>query len=201
MKSLALLEVGHFAPALLVADRCVKAANVRLIGLENTDAGTICLKLFGSASDVKAVAEIGRAIAERMHSTFLAAVTPAPEAEMVQLVTAPPVYSPLVEQYDGSLATKGNDAMAIDAIGLLETQGLVVNLHATDAMLKASNVSVMGKEKLGGGYITILIRGDLAAVQAAIEAGKQTVTQLGGKLILADVISNPHPDLVSLLPK
>lgn len=201
MKSMALLEIGHFAPALVVADRCVKQANVRLAGLENTDAGTICLKFFGSTSDVKSATETAREIAARMKTSFLAAVSPAPEAEVVALVTAPPTYSPLVEQYDGWASKEGAKEMAINAIGLLETQGLVVNLHATDAMLKASSVTVLGKEKLGGGYITIMIEGDLAAVQAAIEAGKQTVESLGGKLILADVISNPHPELASLLPK
>jgi ethanolamine utilization protein EutM len=88
----------------------------------------------------------------------------------------------------------------IKALGLLETQGLVAGLHAVDAMLKTSSVRLLGKEKIGGGYVTMLIEGDIAAVQAAVDVGKRTVEQLGGKLVLADVISNPHPDLVALLP-
>ncbi len=88
-----------------------------------------------------------------------------------------------------------------DALGLLETQGLVAALHATDEMLKAANVSLVGKEKIGAAYVTILIRGDVAAVEAAISTGKRIVERLGGKLILADVIPRPHRDLAALLPK
>ena len=87
-----------------------------------------------------------------------------------------------------------------EALGLLETQGLVAALHATDDMLKSSNVKLVGKEKIGAAYVTIMVRGDVAAVQTAIETGKATVVRLGGKLILADVIARPHPELAALLP-
>jgi ethanolamine utilization protein EutM len=83
---------------------------------------------------------------------------------------------------------------------LLETQGLVSVLHATDAMLKASSVTLVGKEKIGAAYVTVMVRGDVAAVQAAIEAGKHAVAALGGTLVMADVISRPHPELAALLP-
>ena len=88
-----------------------------------------------------------------------------------------------------------------DALGLLETQRSLAALHATDEMLKSAAVSLVGKEKIGAAYVTIMIRGDVAAVQAAINAGKRVVEQLGGKLIMADVISRPHAELVALLPK
>lgn len=88
-----------------------------------------------------------------------------------------------------------------DAIGLLETQGLVAALHATDEMLKGAAVTLVGKEKIGAAYVTIIVRGDVAAVQSAIASGKQTVERLGGKLVMADVIARPHPDLAALLPK
>jgi len=85
-------------------------------------------------------------------------------------------------------------------LGLLETQGLVAALHATDEMLKAAAVHLVGKEKIGAAYVTIIVRGDVAAVQAAIAAGRATVERLGGKLIMADVITRPHPELAALLP-
>ena len=88
----------------------------------------------------------------------------------------------------------------VDALGLIETQGLVAALHATDEMLKASAVALVGKEKIGAAYVTIMVSGDVAAVQAAVEAGKRTVQRLEGKLILADVITHPHPELAALLP-
>ena len=86
------------------------------------------------------------------------------------------------------------------ALGLLETQGLVAALHATDDMLKSANVELVGKEKIGAAYVTIMIRGDVAAVQSAIATGSATVERLGGKLILADVIARHHADLAALLP-
>jgi ethanolamine utilization microcompartment shell protein EutS len=85
------------------------------------------------------------------------------------------------------------------ALGILETQGLTAILYATDAMLKAANVELVGKEKIGAAYVTIIIKGDVAAVKAALEAGAQAVGD-PGKLIAAEVISRPHEDLLRLLP-
>ena len=87
-----------------------------------------------------------------------------------------------------------------DALGLLETQGLVAALHATDDMLKAANVTLVGKEKIGAAYVTIIVRGNVADVQTAVETGRQTVESLGGTLIMADVIARPHSELAALLP-
>lgn len=116
------------------------------------------------------------------------------------MTTQPPQFGELLRIYDGYAPREDGMNGTGEAIGLLETQGLSVNLHALDVMLKTASVTVVGKEKIGGGYVTLMIRGDIAAVQAAIEAGKQLVEKLGGKLILADLISNPHPELLSLLP-
>jgi microcompartment protein CcmL/EutN len=87
-----------------------------------------------------------------------------------------------------------------NAIGMIETQGFTAVLQAIDSACKAANVEVVGKEKLGGGYITVLVAGDVAAVQAAVEAGKARVEGLG-KLIAAHVISRPSEGIISLLPK
>ncbi len=88
-----------------------------------------------------------------------------------------------------------------DAIGLIETQGFTAVIEAIDTACKAANVEVIGKEKLGGGYITVLIRGDVAAVEAAVQAGKHRVETLGlGKLISAHVIARPSAGILKLLP-
>lgn len=198
--SLALLEVANLSPALLVADRCSKAAGVHLLGIESTDGADQCIKLVGALSAVTAAAEAGVELARRMGSLGLFTVVPAPLDVVRQLANSPPVYSPLLGLFDYRVPRE--DSMKTsDAIGLLETQGLVAALHATDDMLKSSNVELVGKEKIGAAYVTILIRGDVAAVQTAIETGKRTVERLGGKLILADVIARPHPELAALLPK
>ncbi len=87
-----------------------------------------------------------------------------------------------------------------EALGIIETQGLTAILEATDSMLKAANVKLVGKEKIGAAYVTVIVRGDVAAVKAAVDAGSKAVGGLG-KLIAAHVIARPHEDLTALLPK
>lgn len=197
--SLALLEVSNLAPSFLVADLCAKSAGVRLLGIESTDGAEQCLKLVGLTGDVVHAAEAGAALARRMGSTAFFSVLPAPVEATRALADSPPVYSPLLGLYDYRIPREKHMSTS-EALGLLETQGLVAALHATDDMLKSSNVKLVGKEKIGAAYVTIMIRGDVAAVQTAIDTGKQTVSRLGGKLILADVIPRPHPELAALLP-
>ena len=199
MSSLALLEIGNLAPALIVADRAAKAAGVTIIGIEGTDGAAQCIKLVGSADAVSEAAEAGAALGRLMGTTVEVTVLPGPLEETLQLAKRPPAFSPLLGVYDARVP-KENHMSSSDAIGLLETQGLVAALHATDEMLKSASVKLVGKEKIGAAYVTIMVRGDVAAVQAAIAAGKQTVERLGGKLIMADVIPRPHPDLAALLP-
>ncbi len=199
MHSLALLEIGNLSPALVVVDRCAKAAGVRVIGVESADPAQ-CIKLLGRADAVRAAAEAGVALAQQMGALAAWSVLAGPLSDTLALAQQAPAFNPLLGIYDSRVPQEG--AMnTSDALGLLETQGLVAALHATDEMLKSASVTLVGKEKIGAAYVTIMVRGDVAAVQAAIAAGKQTVERLGGKLILADVISRPHPDLAALLPK
>lgn len=198
--SLALIEVGNLTPAFIVADCCAKAAGVHILGIESTDSPAQCIKLVGRTADVRQAAEDGAEAARRMGASVSYTVLPAPVEAVRKLAASPPAYSPLLETYDSRVPVE-NSMSTSDALGLLETQGLVAALHATDDMLKAAAVTLVGKEKIGAAYVTIAIRGDVAAVQAAIAVGSATVERLGGKLILADVIARPHADLAALLPK
>jgi len=197
--ALALLEIGNLAPALLVADRCAKMAGVHILGIENADSAAQCIKLVGSAADVREAGEAGRDLGLAMGTTADLVVMSGPRAETRALAARPPVYNPLLGIHDARVPRE-NPMNNFDAIGLLETQGLVAALHATDEMLKGAAVSLVGKEKIGAAYVTIMIRGDVAAVQAAIQTGRETVEKLGGKLIMADIITRPHPELAALLP-
>ncbi|MCH2372161.1 MAG: BMC domain-containing protein [Pirellulales bacterium] len=85
------------------------------------------------------------------------------------------------------------------ALGFIETQGFTAVFNAIDQACKSANVEVIGKEKLGGGYVTVVIKGDVAAVKAAIEAGEAEVSKLGN-LIAAYVIPRPSTSVLSLLP-
>ncbi len=199
--SLALLEVANLTPALIVADRCLKAAGVTLLGIESTDSADQCIKLIGETGAVMAAGQVGVELARHMGGRASLSVLPAAVEATWILAHPQPVYSPMLDLYDYCIPKEPIDMSPSDAVGLLETQGLVAALHATDDMLKSSNVTVVGKEKIGAAYVTIVVRGDVAAVQTAIATGKQTVERLGGKLILADVIARPHPELAALLPK
>jgi microcompartment protein CcmL/EutN len=86
------------------------------------------------------------------------------------------------------------------AIGMIETQGFAAVIEAIDSACKAANVEVIGKEKTGGGYVTVLIKGDVGAVKAAIAAGKEKVPPLG-KLVAAHVIPRPSAAVMSILPR
>ena len=197
--SLALLEIGNLGPSIVVADRCAKAAGVSIVGIESTVGAAQCIKLTGPAAAVREAAEVGAALARQMGASVEWSVLPGPLTETLQLARRPPVLSPLLGVYDARTPLE-NHMNANDAIGLLETQGLVAALHATDEMLKSASVKLVGKEKIGAAYVTIIVRGDVAAVQAAIATGRATVERLGGKLIMADVIPRPHPELAALLP-
>ena len=198
--SLALLEIGNLGPSIVVADRCAKAAGVRILGIEKTDGPAQCIKLIGPVDAVREAAERGAELGRHMGTTAFFTILAAPDDGTFQLASAPPQYQPLLDTKD-ALIPREDHMNERDALGLLETQGLVAALHATDEMLKSAAVSLVGKEKIGAAYVTIMIRGDVAAVQAAISAGKRVVEQLGGKLIMADVISRPHAELAALLPK
>ena len=86
-----------------------------------------------------------------------------------------------------------------DAIGMIETKGLVASIEAADAMVKAANVTLIRKEKVGGGLITVLIRGDVGAVKAATEAGAEAAKRVG-ELISVHVIPRPHGEVNAILP-
>lgn len=86
-----------------------------------------------------------------------------------------------------------------DALGMIETRGLVAMIEAADAMVKAAKVTLVGWEKIGSGYVTILCRGDVAAVKSATDAGAAAARRVG-ELISVHVIPRPHSSLEDVLP-
>ncbi|HIY60560.1 MAG TPA: BMC domain-containing protein [Candidatus Eisenbergiella pullistercoris] len=90
--------------------------------------------------------------------------------------------------------------MAQEALGMVETRGLVAAIEAADAMCKAANVALVGTEKIGSGLVTVMVRGDVGAVKSAVEAGSSSAGRLG-ELIATHVIPRPHSDVEMILPK
>jgi len=86
-----------------------------------------------------------------------------------------------------------------EALGMVETRGLVAAIEAADAMVKAANVQLIGSEKIGSGLVSVMVRGDVGAVKAAVEAGGEAAARLG-EVIATHVIPRPHTDVNKLLP-
>ncbi|MBE7065814.1 MAG: propanediol utilization microcompartment protein PduA [Ruminococcaceae bacterium] len=89
--------------------------------------------------------------------------------------------------------------MSQEALGMIETRGLVAAIEAADAMVKAAEVVLVGTEKIGSGLVSVMVRGDVGAVKAATEAGASAATKLG-ELVAVHVIPRPHTDVEKILP-
>ena len=87
----------------------------------------------------------------------------------------------------------------MSAVGMIETRGLTASIEATDAMLKAADVELVGTEKIGSGLITVIVKGEVGAVKAATEAGAETAARLG-ELVCVHVIARPHNDTARIFP-
>ena len=94
---------------------------------------------------------------------------------------------------------KEEKKMALEALGMVETRGLVAALEAADAMVKAANVTLIGTEKIGSGLVSVMVRGDVGAVKAATEAGGAAASKLG-EIVAIHVIPRPHADVEKILP-
>jgi ethanolamine utilization protein EutM len=91
-------------------------------------------------------------------------------------------------------------AQNLEALGMIETKGLTALIEASDAMLKAANVTLIGWQKIGSGLVTALVVGDVAAVKAAVDAGAAAAGRIG-EVVGVQVIPRPHEDVVQILPK
>jgi len=89
--------------------------------------------------------------------------------------------------------------MTEEALGMIETKGLVAVIEATDAMLKAAKVSYVGMKKVGSGYVTVLVTGDVAACRAAVDAGAAAAARIG-EVVSVHVIPRPHAEVAKILP-
>ena len=208
----AILEITGLGPALVALDAVEKAAQVEIDHYELNDFYGVCARIRGTPAALETVVAVARATIQRMGGQCLSTIINAPHDQAQKVIQSQSEYQPLLEQQavffannpsDKTTAqTKRDQKMSPEApfaIGLIETQGFTAVIEAIDTACKAANVEVIGKEKLGGGYITVLIKGDVAAVEAAVQAGQNRVDGLG-KLISAHVIARPSEGILKLLP-
>lgn len=103
------------------------------------------------------------------------------------------------EQVEEKIQLKEEKRMSQEALGMVETRGLVASIEAADTMLKAANVVLVGTEKIGSGLVTVMVRGDVGAVKSAVESGAEAAGRLG-ELVATHVIPRPHTDVEKILP-
>ena len=89
--------------------------------------------------------------------------------------------------------------MSMEALGMVETRGLTASIEAADAMVKSANVVLIGKEYIGAGFVTVMVRGDVGAVKAATDAGAAAARRVG-ELVSVHVIPRPHAEVETILP-
>lgn len=208
-EALGILEVTGFTPAMAALDAMEKAADVRLVQAESNDWLGMVLKVQGDVSAVAAAVAAGQEVALRMNGKPVGTVLARPDDRAWKALESPIESSPLLQQptvknpnYEalGTITAQERNMADTFALGFIETQGFTAVFEAIDSACKAANVEVLGKEKLGGGYITVIVKGDVAAVKAAVEAGTAKVGALG-KLIAGHVIARPSAAVLALLPK
>ena len=210
--ALGLIEVTGLAPALVALDVLDKAADVRLLQAELNDQLGALIKITGEPAAVRAAVQAAESAARAMRVNVVTDVINAPDDAAWPAIESKPEFNALMESevvYIPGRRTKATNQPEAErnvngsfALGLIETQGLTAVLEALDTAAKAANVEVIGREKLGGGYVTVIIKGDVAAVQAAVDAGRARVEQLNlGKVIATHVIPRPSEAVLSILPK
>jgi microcompartment protein CcmL/EutN len=210
--ALGLIEITGLAPALVALDVLDKAADVRLLQVELNDQLGALIKVTGESAAVQAAVQAAESAARAMRVNVVTDVINAPDDAAWPAIESKPEFNALMESevvyIPGRRSKPGGkpegerNVNGSFALGLIETQGLTAVLEALDTAAKAANVEVIGREKLGGGYVTVIIKGDVAAVQAAVDAGRARVEQLNlGKIIATHVIPRPSEAVLSILPK
>src|SRR5687768_6527314 len=165
--ALGLIEVGGLAPALVVLDTLDKAAEIELIQVEINDMLGVIIRVRSTPASLRAGLAAAKSVAEQMRVSYIGHAINAP-ADWPAMVVQPE-HSPLLEQDvvffpNQKSSTKASTRVSESstnhngpfAIGLIETQGFTAVLEALDAAAKAGNVEVVGREKLGGGYVTVI---------------------------------------------
>ncbi|MFL2864973.1 MAG: BMC domain-containing protein [Pirellulaceae bacterium] len=201
------LETTGYTPAMIALDVMCKTAHVEALPSEVNDFLGFVVKVSGEIDAVQSAIEAGKQIATELGGEPVVKILANPENQIRPVINGPEEYNGLLEQNVvhhpvEDEVNQEDEEMTNDnsyALGFIETQGFTAIFNAIDQACKAANVEVVGKEKLGGGYVTVIIKGDVAAVKAAVEAGEAEVEQLG-TLIAAYVIPRPSTSVLSLLP-
>ncbi|MGC8641834.1 MAG: BMC domain-containing protein [Isosphaeraceae bacterium] len=205
--ALGVIEILGLTPSMVALDALEKSAEVTVLQTELNDYYGVCAKIQGPVAAVRTAIAAGQGIAEEMGASVTSHVLGRVNERALQAILSPREFNPLIQQdvvFEPDAGAGREDETVSQesnlALGFIETQGFTAVFAAIDTACKAASVEIVGKEKLGGGYVTVVVKGDVASVKAAIEAGKTEVEALG-KLSAAHVIPRPSPSVLALLPR
>jgi carbon dioxide concentrating mechanism protein CcmO len=181
-----MLETKGLVGLIEASDAMLKAANVSFVGWQPVGSGLVTAFIEGDVAAVKASTDAGAAAARRVGELHSVQVIPRPHEELdLMLATA--------AKKTGA-PSKPEDDTNGDAVGLIETRGLVGLVEASDAMCKAASVRLVRSVEIGGAYVTTIVRGDVGSVRAAVDAGAAAARRVG-ELVSSHIIPRPHEGL------
>ena len=181
--AIGMVETVGLVGVVEAGDAMAKAANVQLLGWDRVGSGLVTVFCAGDVAAVKSAVDAGSTAAAKVGEVHSVHVIPRPHSELTAVVP----------ERDDSSDGDGR----IRALGLIETKGATGVVEAADAMSKAADVEIVKLQDIGGGYITVVVSGDVGSVQASVSAGAESAERVG-ELVSQHVIPRPHDDLVAL---
>ncbi len=182
-QALGMIETKGLVALIEGSDAMLKSARVSFAGWVTVGSGLVTAFVEGDVGAVKAATDAGAASARRVGEVTSVLVIPSPHEEL-------PNFSQFLPK-----ESNGKDPGRSLAIGMVETRGLVGVIESSDAMVKAANVELLRTVEIGGGFVTTIVRGDVGAVRAAVDAGAAACRRVG-ELIATHVIPRPHEGVV-----
>ena len=181
-EAIGMVETVGLVGIVEAGDAMAKAANVQLLGWDKVGSGLVTVFCSGDVAAVKSAVDAGSTAAAKVGKVHSVHVIPRPHEELSAIM-------PTRDE-----AAEGG---VVRALGLIETRGATGVIEAADAMSKAADVDIIKVLEIGGGYITVLVSGDVGSVQASVSAGSEACERVG-ELVSQHVIPRPHDDVVSL---
>ena len=179
-QAIGMIETKGLVALFEATDAMLKAASVTFTGWKSVGSGLVTAIVEGDVAAVKAATDVGASAASRVGEVVGVMVIARPHDDLSIFPT------PNTSTEPSALATAGGRAL-----GLIETQGLTAVIEATDAMCKAAGVTIVKEIEIGGGFVTVIVRGDVGSVRAAVDAGAEAAKSVG-TLVASHVIPSPH---------
>ena len=186
-EAIGMVETVGLTGAIEAGDAMSKAANVTLLGWDRVGAGLVTVFCQGDVAAVKSAVDAGAQAAAKVGQVHSVHVIPRPHGEL----------SAILPSRSRAGKEGGKASPGIRALGIIETRGATGVIEASDAMCKAADVEVVKIQEIGGGYITVLVNGDVGSVTSAVSAGAESSERVG-ELVSQHVIPRPSDEVIEL---